>query len=179
MAIAGSVKFYFGGFFMKRKSMIFFAAVIAVALLSTTVFASTSMNNANALNLYMYKGQVQGYIGYPDSTNYNSNYRRNLEFFATPDGYDVYQIFVGFMSNGQLGVLGNVYRPGRTSTFALANQLRAKGLTQINSNANSLLFQGNDARTGRLMYAIVEDWTSRGMGPVVTLITSEVYQRIM
>ena len=164
---------------MKRKSMIFFALVIAIALLSTTAFASTSLNNANALNLYMYRGQAQSYVGYPDSTSYNSNYRRNLEFFATLGGYDVSQIFVGYMSNGQIGVIGHVFRPGRTNVFALANQLRAKGLVQISSNANSFLFQGNDPRTGRVIYTIVEDWTSAGMGPVVTLLTSEVYQKIM
>lgn len=164
---------------MKRTSTALLAALLAAALFSTAASASTSLNNANALNLYMYRGQAQSYVGYPDSTSYNSNYLRNLEYYATPDGYDVCQIFVGYMSNGQLGVLGNVYRAGRTSTFALANQLRAKGLTQIDSNANSLLFQGNDARSGRLIYAIVEDLTSTGMGPVVTLITSEVYHKIM
>ncbi len=157
----------------------FFAALLAVSLISSTASASTSLNNANALNLYMYRGQVQSYIGYPDSTTYNSNYRRNLEYFATPDGYDVYHIFVGYMSNNQLGVIGHVFRPGRTSVFALANELRAKGLVQISSNANTFLFQGNDPRTGRVIYTIVEDWTSAGMGPVVTLVTTEVYQKIM
>lgn len=164
---------------MKRKSIVFFATLLAASLISATSFASTSLNNANALNLYMYRGQVQSYVGYPDSINYNSNYRRNLEFFATPDGYDIYQIFVGYMSNGQVGVLGNVYRPGRTGVFALANQMRAKGLVQIASDANSFLFQGNDPRTGKLVYVMVEDWTAAGMGPVVTLITSEVYRKIM
>lgn len=164
---------------MKRKSIVLLATILAASLISAASFASTSLNSANVLSLYMYRGQVQSYIGYPDSTSYNSNYRRNLEFFATPDGYDVYQIFLGYMSNGQLGVIGHVFRPGRTSVFALANQLRAKGLVQISSNANSFLFQGNDPQTGRVIYTIVEDWTSAGMGPVVTLFTSEVYQKIM
>lgn len=164
---------------MKRKSIAFFATLLAASLISAASFASTSLNNANALSLYMYRGQAQSSVGYPDSTSYNSNYRRNLEFYATPDGYDVYQVFVGYMSNNQLGVIGHVFRPGRTSVFALVNQLRANGLVQISSNANSFLFQGNDPRTGRVIYTIVEDWTSAGMGPVITLITSEVYQKIM
>lgn len=164
---------------MRRKAVILSMTILAAVLLSTGAKGSTSLNNANALRLYMYRGQVQGYVGYPDSVSYNANYRRNLEFYATADGYDVSQIFVGYMSNGQLGILGHVFRPGRTNTAILSNQLRARGLNQISSNYNSVLFQGNDSRTGRVIYAIVEDQTASGLGPVLTLLTVEVYQGSM
>ncbi len=164
---------------MKKAISLLAVLFVFTAITAPRLDASTSLNNANALYLYMYKGQAQSYVGYPDSVEYNSNYRRNLEFYATPDGYDVFQVFTGYMSNGQLGVLGNIYRPGRTTIMILANQLRGKGLTQIASDGRSFLFQGKDPRTGRLMYAIVEDWTSSGLGPVLTLLTEEVYRQIM
>ncbi|HDQ93437.1 MAG TPA: hypothetical protein ENN89_04865 [Synergistetes bacterium] len=163
-----------------KKTILILAFLVGLSVITAPPLdASTSINSFNALYLYMYKGQAQSYVGYPDSVEYNNNYRRNLDFYATPDGYDVYRMFIGYMANGQIGVLGNIYRPGRTTLMALANQLRAKGLTQIASDGRSFLFQGNDLRTGRLMYAIVEDWTSSGMGPVLTLLTEEVYRQVM
>ncbi|MEA3508593.1 MAG: hypothetical protein U9R40_06725 [Synergistota bacterium] len=161
---------------MKRTRIAVAAVVVVTLLMVSAVWSATSLNNANAIHLYMYRSQVQSLVGYPDSVEHNANYRRNLEFYSTPDGLDVYQIFTGYLSNGQLGVYGNKYRPGRTSAQALANQLQMKGLTLIQTNYNSWLFQGNDPRTGRIMYAIVE---MQGTSPVVTLLTREVYQGIM
>jgi hypothetical protein len=159
------------------NSAIAITAVFLLCLSASSALASISSGIADRLDLSRDRSWVYNNVGEPDSVDWNTTFKAELEMYRISDSSYFDWYFVSYGLDGKVNVLGQIYKKGYMSGYEVCDELESREGFPAGTTGLGKIFRIQHTRTGKFIRVAVQDNKKLGQ-TVVYMLTQDAWERI-